>query len=431
MEISARSTHLNADNNRSTSFSPFSFRNAVCCFVLQPVSRTGGLSYCLGILSAPAHYMNAIPLLDTLLKQAISARASDIHLELKHSGAQARLRIDGLMVAREQYTHEQASALTNRIKVLSGLDISVQRKPQDGKFRYLTDEKEVDVRVSTLPTIHGEKLVLRVLDSSQGLLSVEKLQLPEDIKEPLLYSLKSCQGLFLFVGPTGSGKTTTLYALIQSLAAHSKNIVTIEDPVEYTLPEINQVQVNSLAGVSFATGLRAILRQDPDIILIGEIRDLETAEIAVQAALTGHLVLGTLHTRDSIEAVVRLSELGLPAFYISAALRGVLAQRLLPLYCPVCRGAKCPQCHNTGYSGRRALFEYLPITPKIQETINCGVGYNQIRSMAEKDCWASFGKGAEGMLQDPAIPPAVLNEFLTDIEGAICKKNSANSKGSP
>jgi type II secretory ATPase GspE/PulE/Tfp pilus assembly ATPase PilB-like protein len=228
----------------------------------------------------------------------------------------------------------------------------------------------------------------------------------------LLKSLDKYNGLFLVVGPTGSGKTTTLYALLQQISSIEKNIVTIEDPVEYRLAGINQVQINPQAELTFAAGLRAVLRQDPDIILVGEIRDLETAEIALRAALTGHLVLGTLHTRDTIEAVIRLQDMGIPSFRIGAALRGVLAQRLVPVYCSTCLGRGCPACKDKGYSGRRALFEYLPVTAKIQETINKTVGYNQLREAAFLQGLVPFNAGAKALCSQGATSAQALKEFL-------------------
>jgi type II secretory ATPase GspE/PulE/Tfp pilus assembly ATPase PilB-like protein len=369
-----------------------------------------------GKLTQGVIMMNIVELANKVLDEAISAGASDIHLEPQAKGMQIRFRVDGDLQQKFALERKEAEALMVRYKVKAALDIAVTRMPQDGKLKYHFAERYIDLRFSTLPSILGEKLVIRILDQATGLLSLPKLLLPEKISKELLSSITGARGLFLVVGPTGSGKTTTLYALLQYLNNSKKNIITIEDPVEYQIPGITQVQVNQKAGLSFATGLRSILRQDPDIIFVGEIRDKETAEICLRAALTGHLVLGTLHTRDSLEAVIRLQEMGLPPFLISTALRGILAQRLVGLLCSKCQGEGCSFCSNKGVKGREALFEYLPVKGKIEETINKRVSYNQLQETASLNDWYHFKRSVSDKRKKKNIYLPDLYEFTKEAE---------------
>jgi len=325
--------------------------------------------------------------LQGLFEQAIQSKASDIHIEPDSHVLRVRMRVDGQL--QEQIIKESRiiAALVLRLKLMCGLDISEKRIPQDGRFRIRAKDHEVDIRLSTMPIQHGESVVMRLLDQSSGLLKLEHTGIEPKLLKEIRTLLSFPHGLILVTGPTGSGKTTTLYAALSELNEPEKKIITIEDPVEYKLARVNQVQVNNKIDLSFSKVLRAVLRQDPDIILIGEMRDQETAEIGLRAAVTGHLVLSTLHTNDSLSAAVRLSDMGAEPYLLASGLRGVIAQRLVRRVCKFCtsdyqpneqeitwldrfldpevkqtnwkKGKGCVQCHNTGYQGRAAIFEIL------------------------------------------------------------------------
>ena len=326
-------------------------------------------------------------LLQTIFDQAIQLKASDIHIEPDARVLRVRMRVDGHL--QEQVIKETriVPALVLRLKLMCGLDISEKRKPQDGRFRIRARGHEVDIRLSTMPVQHGESVVMRLLVQSSGLLKLEQTGIEAKILREIRKLLAFPHGLILVTGPTGSGKTTTLYAALSELNSAEKKIITIEDPVEYKLTRVNQVQVNNKIGLTFASVLRAVLRQDPDIILVGEMRDQETAEIGLRAAVTGHLVLSTLHTNDTLSAAIRLADMGAESYLLASGLRGVIAQRLVRRICSFCsepyqpkeseiqwlgkesdkvsastewrHGKGCPQCHNTGYLGRAAIFEIL------------------------------------------------------------------------
>ena len=279
-----------------------------------------------------------VRLVDMMLADGISSRASDVHVEPVEGGVVVRYRIDGVLRQVMKIPRSAGVPLISRIKIMSGLDIADRRRPQDGRARVSVNGSPVDLRISTLPATHGEKVVIRVLNAKATVLSLDSLGMSEDEREQIGKLLTNKEGIILVTGPTGSGKTTTLYSALRMVQSEGVNIVTVEDPVEYRLGEnIVQVQVNEKAGLTFATALRSILRQDPDVVLVGEIRDHETAQIAVQASLTGHLVLSTLHTNDAPNAVTRLVDMGMEAYKIATALRGVVAQRLMRRLCPLCR----------------------------------------------------------------------------------------------
>ena len=315
--------------------------------------------------------VQAVKFVNELLELAVKKNASDIHIEPLEEVTRVRLRIDGLLCNAVEVLRSNHSAIVSRIKIICGMDIAEKRLPQDGRVEVEVSGSKVDLRVSTLPVINGEKVVIRILEKSQKLLELEALNFSESNLKIYKQLISSPHGIILLTGPTGSGKSTTLYATLQELNDETKNIITIEDPVERTIEGVNQIAVNNKAGLNFATGLRSIVRQDPNIIMVGEIRDGETAKIAVRAALTGHLVFSTLHTNNAIGAVTRLLEIGIEPFLLAAALRGVVAQRLVRTICPYCESG-CEHCNYTGYKGRMAVQEVLQITPKLQKLITQG-----------------------------------------------------------
>lgn len=334
----------------------------------------------------------AVKTADNIIAQAVQSGASDIHLEPMENGGRVRLRTDGVLHEEAELAKPVMQGVVSRIKVLAGMDIAEKRLPQDGSIRLELDGRSVDLRISTLPTILGEKAVIRILDRERFNLKLDELNFTTaNLKlYRSLYSFGS--GVVLLTGPTGSGKTTTLYATLSELNNSGRNIVTIEDPVEYRIAGISQVAVNEKAGLTFASGLRSILRQDPDIMMIGEIRDIDTAQTAIHAALTGHLVFSTLHTNSAAGAVVRLVDMGIEPFLVASALRGVVAQRLVRRICPHCKtayaasaeekaylktdssltlykGSGCEKCRGTGYLGRMALQEVMPVLPELKKFI--------------------------------------------------------------
>lgn len=331
---------------------------------------------------------SAIEAVNLLLRQAVKVNASDIHIEPQEKAMRLRLRIDGVLKEISPPEAGLYSAFISRIKIMANLDIAEKRIPQDGRFNFNTEDEVLDVRVSVIPTIQGESIVLRLLRQNVDLLTLAELGMSKENLDKYSRLIQRSSGIILVTGPTGSGKTTTLYASLLTLKTIEKNIITIEDPVEYKLDFCRQIQVNSKVNLAFATGLRSILRHDPDIIMVGEIRDLETATIAIQAALTGHLVFSTLHTNDAASAVVRLIDMGIEPFLIASCLNGVVAQRLIRVLCPKCKrpyqesegyplpsgipeGARiyqaqgCQDCLNTGFSGRNGIFEIMELTPTI------------------------------------------------------------------
>ncbi|MBI2481217.1 MAG: Flp pilus assembly complex ATPase component TadA [Planctomycetia bacterium] len=345
-----------------------------------------------------------INLVNYLILQSLRKGASDIHIEPTRKHTIVRFRVDGQLIEVLRPRRDIHPAIVSRIKVMGKMDIAEHRVPQDGRCQVVVEGKEVDLRISTLPTVLGEKVVLRVLDRRRVTFNLDKLGMPKESLSKVKKLLARPYGLLLVTGPTGSGKTTTLYSALELLKSVHRNIITVEDPVEYQLELINQVQAEKSRQLTFATALRAILRQDPDIIMVGEIRDGETAQVAVQAALTGHLVLSTLHTNDAPGAVTRLLDMGLEPFKISAAVVGVIAQRLVRTICPKCRasyyppadflesihyqgdkrrsfarGEGCRDCHDTGFHGRLGIYEVLVIEPELREMISANANVEELR----------------------------------------------------
>lgn len=332
-----------------------------------------------------------VRLVDEIMSEAIHAGASDIHFEPSEGRLRVRVRVDGLLREQRSVPEEMKAELLSRVKIMADLDIAEKRRPQDGRIRVQSNRRRIDMRVSTLPTDHGEKIVLRILDKGGVALDLASLGFSEDLRERLLKAASRPWGMILVTGPTGSGKTTTLYSLIQAIRSADKNITTVEDPIEYRLEGITQTAVKPEIDLTFANALRSILRQDPNIILVGEIRDKETAEIAVRAALTGHLVLSTLHTNDAASAPGRLIDMGVEPFLVASALHVVVAQRLVRRLCPQCKvggtsdvsseaagvpaGSRtwepggCPACGGAGFAGRIAIGEILELDDPLREGI--------------------------------------------------------------
>jgi type IV pilus assembly protein PilB len=348
-----------------------------------------------------------VKLVNSIISQAVKMRASDIHIEPFESILRIRYRIDGELQEIVSPAMAAHSALITRIKIMGKMDIAEKRTPQDGRIETEIDGREIDMRISSLPTVYGEKVVIRLLDRSNFLTNKSNLGMTEKNMEAYDKIIMSPNGIILVTGPTGSGKSTTLYATMKELNKDNINIITVEDPVEYKLNGINQVQVNPKAGLTFANGLRSILRQDPDIIMIGEIRDVETAEIAVRAAITGHLVLSTVHTNDAPSTLTRLIDMGVEPYLVSSSLVGVISQRLVRRICNNCRepyelddreaeffdkhghdtvyhGKGCDLCNNTGYKGRIAVHEVMPITKEIRAMINNRKSVDDIRDLVYK-----------------------------------------------
>jgi type IV pilus assembly protein PilB len=355
-----------------------------------------------------------VDLVNKLIDEAIENSASDIHLESFENNFRIRYRIDGQLREIMNLPVSRSAQISSRLKIMAGLDISEKRKPQDGKIKYRNKSYDVDIRVSTLPTSFGEKTVLRILDKSHLELDVEKLGLSKEHLSVILKNLQRPYGMILVTGPTGSGKSTSLYSFLQNIHRVEKNILTVEDPIEYNIPGINQCNVKPDIGFSFANALRSFLRQDPDIIMVGEIRDKETADIAVRAALTGHLVFSTLHTNDSISAITRLIDMGVDAFLVAASVKLIIAQRLIRKLCD-CKtetlsgnnGTQrniyskngCFECGMTGYKGRTALFEVLEITDELAEMISSEKSINEIRNKALEKGFVSLRQSGLSKIQ--------------------------------
>jgi general secretion pathway protein E len=350
-----------------------------------------------------------IRMLNALLTQAARDGASDIHIEPYERTSSVRFRVDGTLREVVQPNRALHAALISRLKIMAELDIAEKRLPQDGRISLRIGTRAVDVRVSTLPSAHGERAVLRLLDKSGNKLTLEAVGMLGSTLTQFENLVQQPHGIILVTGPTGSGKTTTLYAALGKLDAGSTNIMTVEDPIEYELPGIGQTQVNAKIDLTFAKALRAILRQDPDVIMIGEIRDFETAQIAIQASLTGHLVLATLHTNDAASAVTRLTDMGVEPFLLSSSLLGVLAQRLVRRYCASCHGKGCEACGHSGYQGRTGIFELLQVDDKIRDLIHNKAAESQVRATA-------LATGMQLMKQDGE---RLVREGITSMEEVV------------
>jgi type IV pilus assembly protein PilB len=366
-----------------------------------------------------------IRLVNTIITQAIKERVSDIHIEPEERKLGIRYRIDGILREAMVPPKRLQASITSRIKIMAGMDIAIKRTPQDGRFKIRVEEKNIDVRISTVPTIYGEKVVMRLLDQTNVRKGLAKAGFSADKLKQFQELITRPYGIILVTGPTGSGKTTTLYLALQTIHSPERNIITIEEPVEYEIVGISQIAVNVKAGVTFAQGLKSILRQDPDVIMIGEIRDLETANIAVRAALTGHLVFSTLHTNDAAGSISRLIDMGVPPYLVTSSVCGVLAQRLVRMICPRCKepyqpdpkllkeagldtepdkifyhGRGCEECGHTGYQGRAGIFELMILDKQLRAVIHAGESQDTIRLTAQQAGMKSLWEdGKEKIIQ--------------------------------
>lgn len=365
-----------------------------------------------------------IKLLNMILMEALTQEASDIHLDPIANKMLVRYRVDGVLQQKHSLSKEIQNPITTRIKVLAQLDIAEHRLPQDGRMKLRMGGREIDFRVSTVPVVFGERLVLRILDRSQMIIGLDKLSIPSAELKSFRKYIRQSQGIILVTGPTGSGKTTTLYGALSEICSSAVNVMTIEDPVEIKLEGMAQISVNGKIALDFAKGLRHMLRQDPDVIMVGEIRDKETAEIAIQASLTGHLVLSTLHTNDAASAATRLIDMGIEPYLLSSSLLAVLAQRLVRQICPHCKvaynpspseleelniegspdtlfyvGKGCKHCFETGYKGRRGLYELLPISTRIKEQILKSADATELNRIALQEGMKSLRAQGAALVQ--------------------------------
>ncbi|OPY69736.1 MAG: Type II secretion system protein E [Syntrophorhabdaceae bacterium PtaU1.Bin034] len=363
------------------------------------------------LLDDAANEPPIIKLVNLLFTIAVKDRASDIHIQPLEKDLRVRFRIDGLLYDTYTPPKRAQNAIVSRIKVMAGLDVAEKRLPQDGRIKVRVNEKEIDVRVSIIPSTYGEQVVMRLLDRGAALIGLDSVGMVGEFEKKMVSLITRPQGVFLVTGPTGSGKTTTLYAVLQYINTPEKNILTVEDPVEYVLQGIGQIQVNPKIQLDFAKALRSFLRQDPDVIMVGEIRDEETARIAIQAALTGHLVFSTLHTNDSASALTRLVDMGIEPYLLTSSVTAILAQRLVRRLCPHCRevyepteferkllddyqgsssavvykGKGCPECLNTGYLGRIGIFELLTLNSKLRQMVQNKASSEEIKAEAIRD----------------------------------------------
>ena len=350
-------------------------------------------------LQALANDGPVISLVNDIIGKAVGLSASDVHIETQERGARVRYRVDGALMFDRTIPDAMRSSVTSRLKIMANLNITERRRPQDGRADIVVRGRSIDIRMSTLPTQHGESIVLRLLDRNRMQLDWQSLKFPAD-RIAQIENLMACpNGIFLVAGPTGSGKTTTLYTALRGINSEDRKIITVEDPIEYSLEGVNQVQVDPAIDMSFATALRAILRQDPNVVMVGEVRDEETAEIAVRAALIGRLVLSTIHTNDAVSAIDRLLDLGVAPYLIGATLRGVLSQRLVRTQCDTCQGNGCDACRNTGKRGRMAISEILVITSEIAEAITLGRRSVELQKVAQASGFVAIKEQAEALVR--------------------------------
>jgi general secretion pathway protein E len=386
-----------------------------------------------------------IKLVNTILFQALKLRASDVHFQSYPDRMQVRFRIDGILYDMDPIPRKAQDAIISRVKVMGKMDIAERRLPQDGRATIRIGDGEVDVRISSVPTTHGERIVMRLLDKTARLYQLDEIGLTPENVSTLREFLNYTHGIILVTGPTGSGKTTTLYAAMNEIDTSQKNVLTIEDPVEYSLPGISQVQVNTKKGLTFATGLRSFLRQDPDVMMVGEIRDLETAEVAIRAALTGHLVFSTVHTNDAASTITRMVDQGVEPYLVASSLIMVIAQRLVRTICPHCKttapitdewlaklkkmdvkpeqldgqiayGQGCDECFHSGYSGRTAIYEFMPVDETLRTQIMEGTTATQMkRSAIERGMITLRMDGQDKILQRLTTPDEVLRVTQLDM----------------
>jgi len=405
-------------------------------------------------LSNAAHDASIIKFVNQVMAEALESRATDVHVEPFENQLRVRYRVDGVLVEANipPQVRKYHAAIVSRIKILSHLDIAEKRLPQDGRIRLKVAGREIDLRVSVIPMIHGEAVVLRILDRGDAILGLEHLGMSARDRNIWDRVLDLPHGIILVTGPTGSGKTTTLYAALSKINNADLKIVTIEDPVEYQLRGINQIQVNNKSGLTFASGLRAILRHDPDVVLIGEIRDKETAEIAVQASLTGHLVFSTLHTNDAPGAATRLVDMDVEPYLVASTLESVLAQRLVRLICPKCkeespaeeveklriefgddvpdvlyRGAGCRNCQGTGYRGRQGVFEMMPVTDEVRTLILERASSREIRKVAIRQGMNSLRGDGWRLIREGRTTPEEVLRLTKDETMAVGETKMAMS----
>lgn len=385
------------------------------------------------VLEQEASAAPIVQIVDHILATAVDARASDIHIETMGDGSRVRLRVDGLLSTATELPPGSHHAAISRVKIMAGLDISVRRRPQDGGFTVQRGDSKLTVRVSTIPTTGGEKAVLRLLDPGDAPRSLSSLGFADHDLKRLRQLLDRRQGVLLAAGPTGSGKTTTLSGAVAELSAEKINIVTLEDPIEYRFPGVAQMEIDRKAGVDFPSGLRAILRQDPDVILVGEVRDRETAEIAMSAAVTGHLVLTTIHTVDAPSAVVRLLEMGVPPFLVAGGLAGVVAQRLVRRLCARCAGRggrECPVCTD-GYHGRHGVFEVLLVDDEMRTAVSSGASISSLRALARENGMGSMARDAMRKVAEGTTSPHEAGRIIALSAGSAAQCGSCGESLPP
>lgn len=383
-----------------------------------------------------------IRFVNSVIERAIAERASDIHLEPQEGEMVVRMRIDGALRRVFTVPSNLQATVISRLKIMGGMNISERKIPQDGRAMYSAKGKDIDLRINSMPTVHGEKMVLRLLDKSAGSVSRQSIGLEGEDLEKYEALLKNTSGVILIVGPTGSGKSTTMCAMLRQLCSEETNIMTLEDPVEYDIPGVNQCQINEKTGMTFAAGLRAILRQDPDIISVGEIRDGETAQIAVRAAITGHLVLSTLHTNDAVSVIDRLEDIGVEPYLISSALRGVISQRLVRKICPHCkkaykphaeelemlgmpedsdavfyRGVGCQECFHTGTRGRRAVFEILTLNAHLRRMVSNKADSETVKETALREGFVTMKENCRRLVLRGEISAAEAAKAINSTAG--------------